>query len=156
HRPKGWLAPSLSSRIENLATWVDRLRRVAPVGAISQELVRFDTQLMQGAAITGVMYQRGELAGYDVREYLLEKFGRRCAYCGKTDVPMEIEHLIPRSRGGSDRASNLTLAYRVCNQTKGDQTAEEFGHPEVQAKAKAPRKDAAAVNATRLVLYQRL
>lgn len=57
--------------------------------------------------------------------------------------------LVPKSRGGSDRVSNLTLACRTCNQAKGNRTAEEFGYAEVQAKAMQPLKDAAAVNATR-------
>ncbi|MBW4624648.1 MAG: RRXRR domain-containing protein [Brasilonema octagenarum HA4186-MV1] len=41
-RPKGWLAPSLQSRVENIKTWVNKLRKVARIEAISQELVRFD------------------------------------------------------------------------------------------------------------------
>jgi hypothetical protein len=87
-----------------------------------------------------------------VREYLLEKWHRRCAYCGQEGVPLEIEHLTPRSRGGSNRVSNLTLACHPCNQKKGNRTAAEFGHPELQAKAKAPLKDAAAVNAARYAI----
>jgi hypothetical protein len=70
---------------------VRRLRRLCPIVSLSQELVRFDTQLRQDAEVSGVEYQQGELAGYEVREYLLEKWHRRCAYCGKTDVPLEIE-----------------------------------------------------------------
>ena len=137
-------------------TWVDRLRRLCPIGALSQELVKFDTQLMQDAEISGIDYQQGELAGYEVREYVLEKFQRKCAYCKKTDVPLEIEHIVPKSKGGSNRVSNLTLACRPCNQRKGSQTAEELGHPKVQAQAKAPLKDAAAMNSTRWALYERL
>lgn len=106
-------------------------------------------QAMQNPEVAGVEYQQGELAGYEVREYMLEKWHRKCAYCGKTDVPLEIEHLTPKSRGGSNRVSNLTLACRPCNQKKGARTAAEFGHPELQAKARAPLKDAATVNATR-------
>ncbi len=120
------------------------------------ELVRFDTQLLENAEITGVEYQQGELAGYEVREYLLEKFNRTCAYCGAKDTPLEIEHITPKARGGSNRVSNLTLACHTCNQTKGSQTAAEFGHPAVQAKAKQPLKDAAAVNATRWAIWRRL
>jgi hypothetical protein len=67
-RPTGWLPPSLQSRIQNIETWVNRLRRLCPIGALSQELVRFDTQLLQNAEIAGVEYQQGELAGYEVRE----------------------------------------------------------------------------------------
>ena len=40
----------------------------------------------------------------------------RCAYCGKTDTPFEVDHILPRSRGGSNRISNLCLACHVCNQ----------------------------------------
>jgi hypothetical protein len=52
--------------------------------------------------------------------------------------------------------SNLTIACEPCNVAKGTQTAAEFGHPEVQAQAKRPLKDAAAVNASRWALYHRL
>jgi hypothetical protein len=63
-RPEGWLPPSLESRVSNVLTWVTRLRRYAPIGALSQELVRFDTQLLEKPDISGVEYQQGELAGY--------------------------------------------------------------------------------------------
>jgi RRXRR protein len=61
-----------------------------------------------------------------------------------------------KSRGGSERVSNLALSCHDCNQSKGNRTAEEFGHPEVEAQAKAPLKDAAAVNATRYKLVEAL
>jgi 5-methylcytosine-specific restriction endonuclease McrA len=155
-RRADWFPPSLESRIANVTSWVARLRRLAPIDAISMELVRFDTQLMQNAEISGVAYQQGELAGYEVREYLLEKWHRQCAYCSKRDVPLQIEHIVPRVRGGSDRVFNLTLAYEPCNRRKGAQTAAEFGFAQVHAQAKMPLKDVAAVNATRWSLYEGL
>ncbi len=155
-RPKGWFPPSLISRIYNIETWIRRLRQLCPIVAISLELVKFDTQAMQNPEINGVEYQQGELFGYEVREYLLEKFERKCAYCGADSVPLQVEHIIPRARGGSNRVSNLTIACGPCNFRKGNQTAEEFGHPEVQALAKKPLKDTAAVNATRWELYRRI
>jgi hypothetical protein len=96
------------------------------------------------------------LAGYEVREYLLEKWGRRCAYCFLAGVPLQVEHLIPRARGGSDRVSNLTLACERGNQKKGTQTVTELGFPQLMAAAKAPLKDAAAVNGTRWALWRAL
>ena len=86
-RPKGWLAPSLKSRVSNVVTWVKRLRRLCPITAISQEVVRFDPAAMEKPEIVGVEYQQGTLAGYEAREYLLEKWNRKCAYCGKQDIP---------------------------------------------------------------------
>jgi hypothetical protein len=126
------------------------------VSALSVELVRFDTQLMQNAEVSGVLYQQGELAGYEVREYLLEKWARKCAYCGAEGLPLQIEHLTPRARGGSDRINNLALACQSCNQRKGNRTAAEFGFPQLMAQARQPLKDAAAVNTTRWALYGRL
>ena len=155
-RQAGWLPPSLVSRLANTLTWVVRLRRLCPIGAISQELVKFDMQLMENSKIGGIEYQQGELAGYEIREYLLEKFQRTCAYCGATNVPFEVEHTIPKSRGGSDRVSNLALSCKPCNQAKGNRTAAEFGHPEVQAQIKMALKDAAAVNTTRWALWRLL
>src|SRR5699024_1513766 len=46
----------------------------------------------------------------------------------------------------------LTLACRPCNQKKNNQTAAEFGYLQLQARAKQPLKDAAAVNATRYAI----
>lgn len=155
-RQQGRLAPSLKSRVENVLVWVSRYQRLAPIVFVDVETVRFDTQKIQNPEISGVEYQRGELFDYEVREYLLEKWGRRCAYCGAENVPLEIEHIVPKSRGGSDRVSNLTLACRACNQAKGNRTAEEFGHAEVQAKAKLPLKDAAAVDTTRYAILNGL
>jgi 5-methylcytosine-specific restriction endonuclease McrA len=160
--PKGWLPPSLESRISNVVTWGRRLMRLCPIADISQELVRFDTQLMDNAEISGVGYQQGTLAGTEVREYLLEKWNRTCAYCGAKNVPLEIEHIHPRSQGGSDRISNLCIACVPCNQAKGNQDIKDFlaKKPDVLkrilAQAKAPLKDVAAVNATRWALFERL
>jgi 5-methylcytosine-specific restriction endonuclease McrA len=155
-RRAGWLPPSLESRLSNTLTWVHRLRRWCRVGALSLERVKFDTQLMQNAEISGVEYQQGELEGYEIREYLLEKWGRTCAYCTATNVRLQVEHLIPTVRHGSNRVSNLTMACQPCNDAKGTRTAEEFGQPEIQAQAKQPLRDAVAVNATRWALCQRL
>ncbi len=154
-RPRGWLPPSLRSRVDNVKNWMIKLSRLAPLTQIAVETVKFDTQKIQNPEISGVEYQQGELAGYELREYLLEKWDRECAYCGAKNVPLEIEHIQARSKGGSDRVSNLTLACTPCNQKKGNKDIKEFLKrkpkrlKKIQAQAKVPLKDAAAVNATR-------
>lgn len=159
-RPEGWLAPSLQSRIENIKTWVEKLRKLAPIQAISQELVRFDMQLMRNPEIEGKEYQQGTLAGYETREYLLEKWGRQCAYCGVKDVPFQIEHIHPRSKGGSNSITNLTLSCEKCNTKKGTKDVKEFLKKDpsklskILAQAKKPLANAAAVNATRYKLLE--
>jgi hypothetical protein len=161
-RKEGWLPPSLESRMAHVLTWVKRLSKLCTITKISLELVRFDMQLMENPEISGVEYQQGTLAGYETREYLLQKWGRKCTYCGKENLPLQIEHLIPRVKGGSNRVSNLCLACEKCNLAKGTRSLEEFlkKKPDllkrVLAQAKAPLKDAAAVNTTRWELFRRL
>lgn len=158
-KPKGWLAPSLMHRIETTMGWINRLIRWSPIVSLALERVKFDMQKMQNSDIQGIQYQQGTLFEKEVMEYLLEKWNHKCMYCGIEDVPFEKEHLIPRSRGGSNRISNLGLSCRKCNQAKSNLTLEEFlaNKPELLKKIKAtlkkPLKDAAAVNATRNKLF---
>ena len=135
--------------------------RWAPVSALSVELVRFDTQALQNPEISGVEYQQGTLFGYEVREYLLEKWGRKCAYCDATGVPLQIEHILAKARSGSDRVSNLALGCEPCNKAKDSRDVREFVKDpkrleRILAQAKAPLRDAAAVNSTRWALYREL
>ena len=161
-RRKGWLAPSLQHRVETTLTWVNKLIKFAPITGISQELVRFDLQQLEKPEISGIEYQQGELAGYEVREYLLNKWDRKCSYCDVKDVPLQIEHIHPKAKGGSNRISNLCLACDKCNKKKGTQDIEKFlaKKPKVLKRillsAKRPLKDAAAVNSTRWALFNRL
>lgn len=155
-RREGWLPPSLQSRVNQVLTVVDKLGKLFPVKFISMENVKFDTQLMNNPEITGVEYQQGTLKGYEVREYLLEKYKRTCVYCRRTYIPLEVEHIIPKSRGGSNRISNLTISCKKCNQKKGNKTAKEFGYPLIEKEAKKSLKDAAFMNSTRWALYNAL
>lgn len=154
-KPKGWLAPSLMHRVLTVSTWVKRIMKFCPVSEVWIEQVKFDMQLMNNADIQGTEYQQGTLAGYTVREYLLEKWGRKCSYCSVDNKPLQLEHIHPKSKGGSNAVSNLCLSCDKCNKAKGTQDIEVFlkGKNDllkrIKSQAKQPLKDAAAVNATR-------
>jgi 5-methylcytosine-specific restriction endonuclease McrA len=161
-KKQGTLPPSLESRISNVVTWVRRLLGLCPVGAISQELVKFDLQQMEQPDISGVEYQQGSLFGYEVREYVLLKWQHRCVYCDASSVPLELDHVHPRAKHGSNRVGNLVAACTPCNQRKSNQDVDEFLKDDparlarLLAHLKAPLKDAAAVNTTRWALNARL
>ncbi|MCL1466941.1 RNA-guided endonuclease IscB [Argonema galeatum] len=161
-RPYGWLAPSLQHRVETTITWVSKFIKFAPIKSIVQELVRFDLQQLENSEISGIEYQQGELHGYEVREYLLNKWERKCAYCSAENVPLQVDHVHSKAKGGSDRISNLCLACEKCNQKKGTKNIEQFlaKKPDILkrilSQAKRPLKDAAAVNSTRWALFNRL
>jgi 5-methylcytosine-specific restriction endonuclease McrA len=161
-RRAGWLPPSLQSRVDNVASWLNRYRRLAPIVRVEVEAVRFDLQALENPGIEGVEYQRGTLFGTELWEYLLEKGGRRCAYCDVGGVPLEREHIRPKALGGSDCVSNLTLACEQCNRRKGCQAIETFlaDDPDrlarILSQTKRPLDNAAAVNVTRAAIKRTL
>lgn len=59
-----------------------------------------------------------------VRIRVMKRDRFQCTYCGApgTDAELEIDHIIPISKGGSNHMSNLTTACRACNQAKSDGT----------------------------------
>ena len=109
-----------------------------------------------------LLLERGTLAGYEVREYVFAKWGRTCVYCDAENVPLNLDHVHPRARGGSNRVSNLVPACIPCNEKKNDNNIEVFLQRDPQrlakilAELKQPLKDAAAVNATRWALFRAL
>ena len=159
-KPTGWLAPSLTHRVKTVETWIKRIIRYCPVATITIEKVKFDPQKLDSPDIQGIEYQQGTLAGYTIREALLEHWGRKCAYCGKENVPLQIEHIQPKSKGGSNKFSNLTLACECCNKSKGNKPVEEFlsDNPErlqkIKTHVKESLSDAAAVNSTRNKIFE--
>ncbi|WP_414583981.1 RNA-guided endonuclease IscB [Scytonema sp. PCC 10023] len=160
-RRQGWLAPSVCivvliiSKL-GLQSYAD----LHSLEAISQELVRFDMELMRNPDIQGKEYQQGTLTGYETREYLLEKWNRQCAYCGIKDVPLQIEHIHPRAKGGTNSITNLTLSCEKCNIKKGTKDVKDFLKKDssrlerILKQAKKPLVDAAAVNTTRFKLFE--
>ena len=65
------------------------------------------------------------------RKNIFTRDGYRCMYCGahKAGSELELEHILPRSRGGKNEWSNLVSACRKCNSRKNDRTPEEAGMP---------------------------
>lgn len=55
-----------------------------------------------------------------------DRYGACCVYCGDQSGPFDVDHVMPRSRGGSDDAENLVIACSHCNRSKGSRTPEEW------------------------------
>lgn len=58
---------------------------------------------------------------------ILEFYGFACAYCGRADVKLTQDHIIPLSQGGSYTKENIVPACRHCNFSKGSRTPEQAG-----------------------------
>ena len=174
-RPKGWFPPSVLSRIDNIINLTKKLKNLTPINAISVEHVRFDTQLMENKNIKGVEYQQGTLFEKEIKEYLLHLFNYKCAYCNgiSKDPILEKEHIVPRSKNGSNRIDNLALACHTCNKNKNNLLPNEWLEIIKKSKSKINKervkrfskivkgikpslRDAAVMNAIRYKLIEEL
>jgi 5-methylcytosine-specific restriction endonuclease McrA len=57
---------------------------------------------------------------------VLEQFNHACAYCLRTDLPLQIEHMTPLSRNGKHERENVVPSCPPCNYKKHTRTLLEF------------------------------
>ena len=70
------------------------------------------------------------------RKNILKRDNHTCQYCGVRSVPMTIDHVISRKKGGEDTWDNLVAACVPCNTRKGNHSPREVQ----MALVKTPRK----------------
>lgn len=154
-RPKGWLPPSVKSSLQNTISIAKRLIKVCPIGSIEYELVKFDIQKLVNPDISGKEYQEGPLFRSDMRTFLCKTYENTCQYCGGVshDKKMEWEHILPKSRGGSNSVANATWACRSCNDDKDNFTPDEWA-AKINAKKKLSKLDQARLDGIKKVKKQ--
>jgi 5-methylcytosine-specific restriction endonuclease McrA len=59
------------------------------------------------------------------RRAVFTRDGQTCVYCGGSAT--SIDHVVPRSRGGTHTWDNVVAACRRCNHTKADRSLAELG-----------------------------
>ena len=125
-RPEGWLAPSIKSRADNVINFVKKYKKLLNITKVMIENVSFDTaQMSSDDHLIGTDYQQGPLYDTNLKEFIFSKTKGRCSYCG--EKAEEIDHIIPRAKGGSNSTYNLTPACRSCNEKKSNLLLKEFG-----------------------------
>jgi hypothetical protein len=64
------------------------------------------------------------------RDNVYRRDGFTCVYCGiRGRDKLTLDHVIPKSKGGTDTWENLVSACYSCNSEKGDLLLEEWGRP---------------------------
>ena len=59
------------------------------------------------------------------RQKIKDKWDNQCAYCG-SDEHLTIDHVVPRSKGGTDFTRNVVCACHECNQNKAHTPMEDW------------------------------
>ena len=125
-RPKGWLAPSVKSRADNVINFVKKYKKLINIDKVMIEHVSFDVaQMSSDTKLLGNDYQEGSLYQNKLRSFIFNRSNGKCVYCGAKAT--EIDHVIPRSNGGTNSVHNLVASCRVCNKKKSNLSLKDFG-----------------------------
>lgn len=151
-RPEGWLAPSIKSRADNLINFILKYKKLINITKVMIEHVSFDTaQMSSDTDLSKTDYQQGPLYNTNLRDFIFSKTNNKCSYCGAP--AQEIDHIVPRAKGGTNSTYNLTPACRSCNEKKSNLSLKEFGKlmnkDYSHLEPKALPKDAAIIQAAR-------
>lgn len=95
---------------------------------LSQQLA--DAEVRRGKDAERKRQNRGarlpEHEWLPLRARVFARDGLVCAYCGTEDGPFECDHVVPVSRGGGHDLSNLAVACKPCNSSKGGRLLSEW------------------------------
>ena len=124
-KPKGWLAPSIRSRADNVINFIRKYKKLININKVMIENVSFDVaQMSSNTKLWGNAYQQGPLYQNKLRSFIFNRSNNKCVYCGAKAT--EIDHIIPRAKGGTNSTYNLVASCRACNQMKSNKTLKEF------------------------------
>ena len=99
-KPKGWIAPSVKSRADNVINFIKKYKKLININKVMIESVSFDVaQMSSNTELLGNDYQEGNLYQNKLRSFIFSRSGGKCVYCGAKAT--EIDHVIPRSSGGN-------------------------------------------------------
>lgn len=155
-KPKGWIAPSIACKIESHVTVIGQLHQILPITEIVVEVADFDTQKILKPDIQGKEYQTGPLFNSNLRQYTFARDGYTCQWCkGKSKNKILHVHHWNYWRGDhTNKPSSVITLCDVCNDSKNHKKGGFlYGW---EPKITNNLKDAAFMNISRWVLYNRL
>lgn len=151
-KPKGWLAPSVKSRADNVINFIRKYKKLINIDKVMIENVSFDVaQMSSDTKLWSNDYQGGNLYQKELRSFIFSRSNNKCVYCGAKAE--EIDHVIARSNGGTNSTYNLVASCRACNEKKSNLSLKAFGklmHKDYShLEPKKLPKDAAIVQSAR-------
>ena len=155
-RKKGWLPPSIQSRIDNTIFWIEQFQSLLPKNTLIIELGKFDPHKLINPDIEGIDYQMGQLAGYyDVRHFVFERDHYTCQVCKKSkDKILNTHHIVYTSEGGTNRGDNLITVCTDCHTSENHKKGQILHNWMLQGKKVKQYKAPTFMNIIRKRFYQ--
>lgn len=126
NRQKGWLPPSIQSKVDHHFRWIDKYLDVLPTNTrLVVEVSRFDIAHMQNPEIRGEMYQHGPQYEFEnVKAYVFSRDDYKCKICNKkagtvrenlSIVKLKAHHVLFRSESATDNPEFMVTVCDVCH-----------------------------------------
>jgi HNH endonuclease len=115
---KNRYTPTLISKFQGHTREIEFIKSILPVTDVVLEVGEFDPQLLQDPTLAFHKwdYAKGELYQQEnFKQAAKARDGYKCQRCGKKNCRLEVHHLLPRSRGGSDKLANLITLCSDCH-----------------------------------------
>jgi hypothetical protein len=115
---KNHYTPTLISKFQGHTREIEFIKSILPVNDVVLEIGEFDTHLLQDSTLAYHKwdYAKGELYQQEnFKQAAKARDGYKCQCCGKKNCRLEVHHLLPRSRGGSDKLANLITLCSDCH-----------------------------------------
>lgn len=115
---KNHYSPTLISKFQGHVREIKFVTSILPVNDIVLEVGEFDPQLLQDTTLAYHKwdYAKGELYQQEnFKQAAKARDDYKCQCCGKKNCRLEVHHLLPRSRGGSDKLMNLITLCSDCH-----------------------------------------
>lgn len=114
----GMLPPTVERKYNTHKRLISIINTIAPVAHLAIEVAKFDIQKIMNPNIEGVEYQQGNLYGYtNIKSFIMAREQCWCQLCGKSVLgcKVNLHHIIPRLKGGTDKPNNLALLHEECH-----------------------------------------
>lgn len=117
-RPKGWLTPTMRSKVQSHIREIEFVRRILPIIRTIIETASFDIHKIVNPDVSGDGYQQGRQKDfYNLKQFVLSRDGHFCQKCSgkKKDDKLHVHRIIFRSNGGTNSPDNLITLCKTCH-----------------------------------------
>jgi hypothetical protein len=155
-RKKGWLPPSVQSKLDATFMWIDKFCSLIPNPKLSIEVGKFDIAKMINPNIKGEEYQNGQCKDYyNIRYFVFDRDNYTCQVCKKKNKILQTHHIIYQSCGGTNRANNLITVCTDCHTSENHKDGGIFYKWMKEKKKVKQYKEATFMNIVRKRIYQK-
>ena len=113
---EGRLTPSIKSKVDSHLREKKQMESILPITKWHIETASFDIHKITNPDVKKADYQNGDQKGfYNLRAYILHRDNYQCQKCKAKNTILQVHHIIPRSKGGTNTPSNLITLCESCH-----------------------------------------